>query len=339
MKKKSNNNWGYFEREEKVAQYGGMPKERIERNSIEGLPERLLLVPAGKVAGRDKRMFYNNNPQKVLSAFERDGRDIPIDMDHQMELEGRGKAYGWVKALEVENGAIYGCVEWNSAGREEIEGKNYRYISPAFLLEENREIKKIESVGLVNKPNLYIKSLNSEGAKEAAMAEENSAVAKELCVQLGMSEGSSASEIVAKVADLQKEVTSQKRQKGTSGATEVVPKADYDVVLNRAEVAERALLEQAEDALRKEVSSAIDEAVEAGKIAPASKGYYVELCRTQEGLEKFKEFVKVAPKVVVDTTGTEGNVETNRTVLSADEIALCRQIGVSEETYLKGKGA
>ena len=50
------------------------------------LPQRILLLPAGQIEGRDGRKWLNSEPEAVLESFSGLGRDLPVDIEHATEV-------------------------------------------------------------------------------------------------------------------------------------------------------------------------------------------------------------------------------------------------------------
>jgi phage I-like protein len=71
--------------------------------------------------------------------------------------------------------------------------------------------------------------------------------------------------------------------------TGFVPKAEYERVAN-------SLQQLQAGTAAAEVDKALDEAIAAGKITPASRNFYRAMCSTD--MKAFKDFVKSAPVVV-----------------------------------------
>lgn len=132
-------------------------------------PADIELIPReGTIIGRDGRSFLHDQPGNVIKEFNQGEVDLPIDLEHSTQLKApNGEpalAVGWIKKLSMSPyGAIWAAIEWNQRGRELIEAKAYRYISPAFAVESaSKRIIKLVSAGLTNKPNLFIPALNRE---------------------------------------------------------------------------------------------------------------------------------------------------------------------------------
>lgn len=121
-------------------------------------PEWVMLVPAGSFSGRDGRGPYTLDAAAVLAAFAHGGIDLPIDYDHQT-LEADAKAgpvpaAGWIKALEVRDGALWGRVTWTPRAAELIAAREYRYLSPVFRHDKDGSVLAMDGAGLTHYPNL-----------------------------------------------------------------------------------------------------------------------------------------------------------------------------------------
>ena len=130
---------------------------------VGGAPEWIMVIPAGQFSGRDGRgPFKLNDPSKVLEATAKADMKagLPVDYDHATDFAaphgGRAPAAGWMKELQVRDGAIWAHVEWTDKGKEAVASKEYRYISPVFSFDEKTgEVLALLRAGLTNNPNLY----------------------------------------------------------------------------------------------------------------------------------------------------------------------------------------
>lgn len=284
------------------------------------LPEWIPLVPAGPVVmGRDGRSFKNPGAARIIGAFGDRKLNIPIDVNHAEELRApwgeESPAYGWIVELSESAGAVMGRVEWNEKGKAALNAAEYRYYSPAYRLGAEGEIQFVKSVALTNSPNLDVPGLNSEEEGEEKMFEK-------VLKMLGLNADANEAQVMGAVERLQ------------AAGNEMVPKADYQTVLNRAEEAEKALAVKAEADLKAEAETAINAAIEARKIAPASREYYAAQCVTREGLNAFEGFVKTAPEVVAaGSAAPEGALPPSGKSggLNAEEAEVARQLGIEDE--------
>lgn len=274
-------------------------------------PEWILLVPRGaSIDGRDGRRFRSPGAQAVIAAHA-NRPDIPIDVNHaEITRALRGEpapAFGWVRELANRSGEVWGRVEWNQAGAEAIVSRRYRYHSPVYVPDGSSDIAYIHSVGLVNTPNLDVPPLsNREETMNAEMLQ-----------ALGLPAAATEQEALAAIRKLT-------NQASADGAQATVPRADYDLMANRAKAAERKVLDRDAQDLRAAAEAAVDGAIKAGKVAPASRDYYLRNCATPEKVREFEQFAEAAPALVTgQADAPAGAPQTNAE--SPEEAYLNRQ--------------
>ena len=304
-------------------------------------PEWVPLVPAGTdIKAHDGRKFSNSDPQGVVDRFLKDPRDLAIDYEHAGEIrapEGKeAPAAGWVVAMEIRDGAIWGRVEWTPRGAESLRTREYRYISPAFrMAKKNHKVIELVSAGLTNRPALDMPSLAHDESISGAQhcdhpsMEEDSMDPRVLAL-LGLSAEATKEQVysackqslvdleTARLAEAKavkdcgeyrelcasadKELASMRESGGAPPLDKFVPRADHDAVVARAEGAEAKLETQSAEARQEKIDVAISDALKAGKITPASRKYHTEQCAQEGGLERFAEYVKAVPAVVADSS-------------------------------------
>lgn len=294
-------------------------------------PEWIQLLPAGQIiTGRDGRTWINDRPDIILAAFAAEGKDLPIDWEHSTQLKApngeQSPAAAWIKEMELREGSLWGRVEWTDKGAATVISREYRYISPVFHFEiETNRIFRIVSCGLTNQPNLHLDALNHE--KESTML-------KKLLVALGLPETTTEDVAINHVITLKSDHAIALNQAKNPSLDLFVPRAEYATALNRATTAEAELQSIKTAGLETAINTEIDAALAAGKITPATKEYYVAQCRQEGGLDRFKDFVKVAPAVAADT-GLDGRKLQDGVALNTEEKALCLAMNISEEDYIK----
>lgn len=308
-------------------------------------PEWVELIPAGpEVVGRDGRRWLFDRPEQVVAASLDGSRDIPLDWEHATELRApKGEtapAAAWIAQLEVRDGALWGRVEWTERGRQSVAAREYRYLSPVFQFErESKRIARLTSAGLTNSPNLHLTALNrgegpNDAPKENAMNEEQR---KALCAALGLSESATVTDIMTALNRLQQERDTALNRAESPSLDKFVPRADYDQAQNRAAAAEQKLADQQKADQDKAIETAINSAIEAGKIAPASRDFYVAACRQEGGLENFQKFVESAPVIAADSglDGKKPEGEDQGKALNAEQAKIAAMFGNSADDLAK----
>ena len=137
-----------------------MSSIRIELNSS---GKSVKISPAGTITGFDGRVFIVD--ENSVAKTKAKGIDIPLNVEHCFTEKGCS-AVGWfdVNSLEIREDGVYATLTLNKEGEELIKNKNYRYLSPEFIVGENRHVETIEGVALVNSPNFELE-INKKGEK------------------------------------------------------------------------------------------------------------------------------------------------------------------------------
>jgi len=307
-------------------------------------PDWVQLTPAGPtIHARDGRVFQLNNPEAVVAAFHENEADLPIDVEHaSQERASKGldaPAYGWIKDIEVREGALWGEVDWTAQGEEWVTSKAYRYLSPAFFHEtDTGEMLAIIGAGLTNGPAFKMAALaraeNSQLQKEDTMLEE-------LLKELGLAKDASKEDALSAISTLKTDVATAKS--ALPDATKYVPRAQYDATVAQYDTT-AAELKKLQDADAERGEAALLEAVEAGieggQILPASKDGFLATAKTM-GLDDFKTFVDGLPKVSVarETPKTKTDTGVSTAGLSTEELAVAKALGQSPEDFAAAKAA
>lgn len=327
-----------------------MNRAAINFIEIDGqVPERVQLIPAGAVLGRDGRQWVLDDPQAVVNRFVEQGADLPVDIEHSTELRApRGEpapAAGWVHRLEVIDGAIWGAVNWNETGRGLVGGQQYRYLSPVILYNPgDGSIRGLTSVALTNRPNLHLPALNFENTgsvpfgsgpanNTGGMTPEEQPMLKAVLAALGLPEDATEATAVNAVKELNTKLATA--MNAQPSLEKFVPRADYDQALTRATNAEQGLAEIRKEQLDAQITTAIDAALAAGKITPATVDYHRAQCSQQGGLERFAAFVAAAP-ALGEPSGLDGKeAPAGAKALNAEQRQVMEMFGNTPEDIAK----
>ena len=299
------------------------------------VPEWVEVLPPGpSIVGRDGRT-WSYDPAQVMAATLAHGADLPFDYDHATELKApqgdEAPAAGWVREYRLnQRGAMEARVEWTERARAAIAAREYRYVSPVFLFDQDGRIHRFSSFGLVNKPNLAIKALNAEQSQPTP--EEPMALAAILAA-LGLPETATDQQAVAAVSTLKTDLQVAQNAERTPSLDKYVPRADYDGAVQRAQNAEQQLKQRDQEQLQTAINAEIEAALKAGKITPATKAYHLAQCQQEGGLERFREFVKAAPSVTDPVMGNEQPKTT--AALNSEQQTAARMLGMTDAEYLK----
>lgn len=311
-----------------------LPPQEIALASEGGAPEWVQLLPAGPViAANDGRTWRMDDPQAVVSRFAAGGLDLPIDYEHATAVKApKGEpapAAGWIVAMDVRDGAVWGRVEWTEAGGEAVASRAYRYLSPGIQFSKSdRRVLGVAHAGLTNTPALDMAALCRDHPKETPM--DLTKVTK----ALGLVDGADADQIETAICRLQDQT------KAPPDAAKFAPRAELDAAAQRANAAETELATLRAEQTEAAIKGALDAAVEAGKIAPAQRDFYEVSCR-QMGVEKFNAYVASWPVIGGGQApaggGKPASVDAGVAGLTPEELEVCRLTGKSPADFAKAK--
>ena len=121
--------------------------ETIEAVQIAPFGEYKNRTTSGKEVTQicDKEAFQN-----IVKNFE---KELIVDVEHKSELTDDSEAAGWLSNLRVdETRGLVGDIKVSAKGAKLLNGLNYRFGSPAFILDEVDRPEKLLSFALTNKP-------------------------------------------------------------------------------------------------------------------------------------------------------------------------------------------
>jgi phage I-like protein len=341
-------------------------------------PEWVQLLPSGTFKGRDGRGPWKADLPAVIAATTDwlAGAEAVIDFDHAADL-GKGTpapAAGWIKQFEARQDGLWGRVEWTDRGKESLQSREYRYLSPVFQHSKDGQVMRVLRASLTNSPNLTLTALNST---EIANMEVTALLAL-LCQLFGLATNSDAAAIGAhaqKIVDQLKKLPGLQPNadmvlhalnmatQGSEFRTAVFStlklddKTNLDTVktaLNALaskdgtvdlsqyvpaqQVAElqRQLNEVLGNQKADKASAAVDQAIKDGRLIPALRDWGIALASQDPA--KFADYVKAAPVILDGNLQTGGNPPgAGGGALDASEKAICSQLGISEEDFVKNR--
>lgn len=196
--------------------------------------EKVCVSPVGEVVGADGRTFSIDG-EFVISAIQ---THIPLYENHW-----EGPAVGWFDkdTLELREDGIYANLELNEAGKAFVEGKSYRYLSPTYWMGDHRTVVGIDSVGLVNTPNLLFKELNQK-QKESRVSKETQEWVAELEANIKTLEGEKTS-LATERDQLQTKVTELEKNAKTLETNAKQLQTEKEAAVAKADEAETKLKE------------------------------------------------------------------------------------------------
>lgn len=335
-----------------------------------GAPEWVQLLPLGEIRAVDGRAWRNADPAAVVKATLAAGRDLPIDYDHATDF-GKASgapapAAGWIKKVELRADGIWGRVEWTERAKAALSAREWRFISPVFNFDKSTlVVQRILRAGLTNDPAIAelaaVATIQRNGetmtpelratlAKILGLPETASeqdiataaAKAKSIAqteTAIASAAATAAAAIIAPVAKALGLAETAKPDELVAAATTLAAAAKNPDPAKFAPIAVVAELQGRVGALEQgnaeaKATAAVEKAMKDGKLTPAMKEWGLALAKSD--MKAFEDFVGKAPTIVAGGRAVEG-APGDAGPLTPEEKAVCRNLGLSEEAYLKTK--
>lgn len=287
------------------------------------VPDWVEVIPSGKVVqGLDGRSWLNDKPDGIVQQFldlKNSGRDLVFDFEHSTELKApngdKAPASGWgIDMQQRHDSSIWVKVDWTEEGKEAVSKREYRYLSPVLIYEKStNRIVGIQSVALTNKANLLVTALNQTINQTINQTNETEKPMdlKALFALLGLPDTATLDDALTAIKALQREKETAMNHAKHPPLDKFVPRADYDTAMNQLGTIKAELDNIKKSSLQSEIDTAINAALTAGKIVPATKDYHVAMCQQEGGLDRFKTYVESAPVIAGDSHITGKPSETD----------------------------
>lgn len=158
--------------------------------------------------------------------------EIPVDYDHAIESDDCStRAAAWITRLWIDDDdGLMGTLALTPSGEDAVLGREYRYLSPAWILAEDGRPEKLVSVALTNRPNLPVAPVINARKPVATMVALNFSTTapgiaggittnpqklkmEELKKALGLEESADEAAVIAAVQALLGEIEQMRREK------------------------------------------------------------------------------------------------------------------------------
>lgn len=292
--------------------------------SATGIATEIDLIPVGNFQLKDARAtrFTLDDPDAVI-AMSLDlapGGMLPIDFDHGLDGQGSkdGRAAGWITGLRVDGGVIRASVEWTPEGEAALKGKTYRFISPVFTHTKAKGlVRRILRAGLTNNPAIHDLAQVASKKEDGMHADLST-----LRTALGLDAEAEDDAVI-------------------TAAAEAITKAEADP--DPAKFVPIAIVDELRGKLTeiegKVAASSVERVVTAakaeGKLTPAMVDWATSYASKDMG--GFKAWLAAQPVIASGEELLPGLAPKQPGTLTAEEKAVCAQMGLDEETFLATK--
>ncbi|MGW9946986.1 phage I-like protein [Rhizobium leguminosarum] len=325
-------------------------------------PEWLHLLPAGEFKGVDGRgPWAAPDMDALIKTFNSEGLKLAVDENHSTDLAAKlghsAPARGWIVEMQKRDDGLYGKVEWTPEGEQLVKTKAYGFLSPVLMhtLQKPYRIVKVARVSLTNDPNISdLKSLHSQ---------EENAMLEQLRKALGLPETADEATVMAAVTASHTAQTAHatlmsRIAEAAGVAKETAPDALVTVIHSRGKAsatdAENAELKTqlvsmqaqlttlATSTAQDKATTAIDGAIQTGKIVPALRDHMI--ARHMKNPTEVENEIKLMPSLNAGGLGNRKQPGADQNALTAEDDKVMAMMGIDPKAYadtakaLHGKG-
>ncbi|MDR2981864.1 MAG: phage protease [Puniceicoccales bacterium] len=148
--------------------------------------------------------------QAMVNSFP--GGDLLVDYDHlSHDADKPTRAAGWLSAPVLREGGVYAPIRWTNSAQDEVQGGEYRFLSPEFptgsMLEwlgDNRfRPTRLVGAAVTNRPNMKTLQPLSNAESDPTTTQTNPSMdeLKKIAAALGLPETATVDEILAAIAE------------------------------------------------------------------------------------------------------------------------------------------
>lgn len=342
-----------------------------------GAPQRVKLLPLGEFASVDGRpgnlegvsaQTWRLTPEgahELVAAFARRKVKMLVDYEHAtLRAAATGQpnpAAAWIVSLVFVSGGdepgLYADLEWTPTAAAMVGRNEYRYLSPVFGFDgDTGEVLSLLHVGLTNTPGLNTEHLPELQAQLSALAAAQTAALgtppfstppetgttpqeppmKLLLAALGLSAVASEEAGLAALTALQGQVNAKDALIVELKSKQFDPAQHIPLTEHKKVADQLAALSVQTEAT--EHAALMTAALADARILPANADYW-----KAQPLVALKAFLKDAKPLSAALSGLQTGGQPpaggsgHMAALSAEDKAVCEQLGLKPEDYLKTK--
>lgn len=142
-----------------------MEYDKSENEDVKKIDENgeieVQVSTVGEIVGSDKegnpvpQSITEESLSKIAENLNSENKEVLVDVDHQSVREGLDrdtKAVGWLSRFWTNAKGLFAKLKLTPMGREMVEGREYRKLSPVFGLGEDGTPVSLESAAFTNTP-------------------------------------------------------------------------------------------------------------------------------------------------------------------------------------------
>jgi hypothetical protein len=116
-------------------------------------PTEIRIFPKGEISTKKGTFIYDSIAERIVKKLSKDwGNEHHFDYEHAALLGGPSPAAGWYRLDSREDGLYAVNIRWTERAEKFLTSKEYKYLSPAFIVDKDKRIVELLNVALTNLP-------------------------------------------------------------------------------------------------------------------------------------------------------------------------------------------
>ena len=247
-----------------------MEENILDKTIDNGTIENIQIAPVGEFNGSGidgSAIKENITVEKLESLADKLNKsdEVLCDVDHQsckVGVEKNSKAAGWFSKWIVDPiKGLFATLSLTKYGRDLLENREYRYVSPVFSLNEDGTVSDLHSVALTNTP-AFKGHINPIINSESSSSESNEILKEEI---LNMTREELKEMITSIISDMRAAEKAQEIQREVAEEmieNECAKGTTEEKVVKNEPPSEEEVVKASEEATTTEKSSATEEVPE-----------------------------------------------------------------------------
>jgi len=337
--------------------------------SIQLFPAGIFNAPRGAMAGSGPWLLDEIAATALIQRVNQRNNKIVIDYEHQtLKAAENGQpapASGWIEPNSLSwsagKGLFVSNPKWTDKAKAFIDGEEYKYLSPVFSYDKTTgRVLDLLHVALTNNPAIDgMEDVVLAAASLLPQQQEDASMNEELLKLLGLKKDASESDAVAALSSATTMMNAMAKALGitdaeglaalssintsVTGLQKKVTDSETAIAAASAATPETAVaviteLQGTVAALTARIDGSDTDTLIAaakvdGKLTPAMEPW----ARTLD-VDKLKAYLQAAPQIAALTarqTNTQILDGDGKAVLTESQIAVCSQMGISQEEFKK----
>lgn len=327
-----------------------IPIDRTKAESeIQVFPAGQFSVPHGAMRGSGPWQLDVAAAVAIIDKVKSRKNPLVIDYEHQSLMAATNgmpaPAAGWIDPAGLRwrsDSGMFAAAHWTDRAKGMIESGEYAYISPVFTYDKDGTPTDLLNLALTNNPaidGMQPVLLAAASRFHPPTEDKPMPLHPAISALLGVAEDADDAAIVAACEATAAKLTPPTAEESTAATTATPDPAKFaPIAALTALQSELAALKSAQ--IARDIEDAIKPALADGRLLQAQEQWARDLgASNMAALRSYLETAQPIAALTGSQTGGKAPEGTETKKLTDEELAICSQLGLSADVFIKSKEA